>query len=158
MANLTPTPTLAEIAAAQAASCIFAFDRNSAAQALARLQKLYARRRAQLDLLGGLFDEGTPELTLRGETQQLTLRGELVTDTYAVLRDALDQALLQLEKQIVEAHQQVAQWAADVAADHAGETDYVPHILALCAPDAPAAGGIVSRQAYETRHRSAAAQ
>lgn len=140
------SPTLADIAAAQVASSLFAFDRASASQQLARLQKLYAHRLAQLDTLAYLFDEGTPELTLRGETQQLSLRGSLVADVYAGLRETLDNTLLQLEKDIVAAHQQVAQWAQDVANDYADKPDYVPTILSLCAPAAPLAVHLAPEQ------------
>lgn len=136
-----PTFTPAEIAAAQAANApnsSWAYERNAATEEKSRLQVLYARRRAQLGLLAALFEEGTPELTLQGETQQLTLRGELVADTYAVLRDALDKTLIQLEKAIIQAHLAIAQQERHVAGYQAkGEADYLPAILALCEPTAP---------------------
>jgi len=131
------TPTLAEIAAAQATNNIFAFDRGHAERELASLQALYSRRKAQLVLLCSLFDEGSPEVTLRGEIQQLTLRGELLGDTYTALSESLSNVLAKLEKDIVQAHLNVEQWAADIAGDYAGRTDYAPLVLALCAPAAP---------------------
>ena len=140
----TTAPSLADIAAAQASNHFFAFDRNHADRELARLQALYARRRAQFDVLAALFDEGTPEITLRGETQQLTLRGALLGDTYTALSEALSTALAQLEKDIVQAHLSVAEWAADIASDYADRIDYAPLVQALCEPAGPRLVAFVS--------------
>lgn len=142
MATLPPTTItpalLAEIAAIQAAHPLDAHGRGFAARHLASLQNLYARRRTELALLGSIFDEGVPELTLRGETQQLTLRGELLGNARATLREAFTDALSQLELAIVRAYQDVITHEADVAEVAATQPDYVPLLLALCQPSAPA--------------------
>ena len=141
MATL-PTTTitsalLAEIATIQAARPLYAHGRGFADRQLASLQHLYARRRAQLDLLSSLFDEGAPELTLRGETQQLTLRGELLDGVCVTLREAFANVLSQLELAIVHAHQDALAYQAEVAEVAATKPDYAPLLLALCQPSAP---------------------
>lgn len=151
----TITPALlAEIATIQATRTLDAHGRGFAERQLASLQHLYARRRAQLDSLSSIFDEGAPELTLRGETQHLTLRGELVGDTCAALREAFSSVLNQLELDIVRAHQDVAAWKAEVAELAATQPDYAPLVLALCEPGAPALGLTGS----EWHHRTDAAE
>ena len=124
---LTPT-VLADIATAQAVRPLYAYEGDYPTQRLADLQALYARRRTQLNLLTRLFHEGAPELTLRGETQQLTLPGQLLGETFSALRESLSEALDQLERDIVRAYQEVAEWAAEDAT----RPTYAPLVLALC--------------------------
>lgn len=161
MATL-PTPTitpalLAEIATIQATRPLDAYGRGFADRHLASLQHLYARRRTQLDLLNSIFDEGVPELTLRGETQQLTLRGELVGNTCATLREAFSNVLNQLELAIVHAHQDAADYQAEVAEVAASQPDYVPLMLALCEPSAPVLPGLMGSE-WERRTDAAEAR
>ena len=136
-AKLSATPTLAEIAAVQTANKFGAYNRAEPSRRLARLQRVYAQRLAQQDLLLLVFEEGAPELTLRGETYHVTLRGDLLDEISQPLLVALNKALTDLEREIVLAHQEVAQWAEDAVNDYTDKVDYVPHILALCQPTTP---------------------
>jgi hypothetical protein len=131
--HTTPnTTTLAEVAAAQATARIGAYDRASPARRLERLQSLYARRIDQLNLLYSLFEEGTPKLILQGESQELTLQGELIDGVCTTLAEELDKEIVRLEKAIVEAHIEVAEWTADWASVSDNQPDYTTMILALC--------------------------
>lgn len=127
------TSTLAAIAAAQAKQPIFAFDRNANTRCLARLQTIYAQKRAQLEAFYQLFDAGTPDFVLRNEHgHEIVLRLPLQArnDAYSTLRDGLDEGLRQLEAEIVQAHLRLEEEARYTPA----APDYVPAILGLCCP------------------------
>jgi hypothetical protein len=119
MPTTSTTATLAALEAAQKSRSIMAFDKGGDLRRVARLQTVYANKRAQLESFYQLFDETNPDFVLRAPSgQELVLRLPL-GDTGTVmssLRDALESALRELEADIV--------------------TDLRPAILALCVPAA----------------------
>ncbi|MGI4736460.1 MAG: hypothetical protein ACRYG7_14895 [Janthinobacterium lividum] len=132
----TPTTvSLAKLEAAQKSRSIMAFDKGGDLRRVARLQTVYASKRAQLDAFYLLFEETNPDFILRAPNgPDLVLRLPL-DDTGTVmssLRDALESALRDLEAEIVTAHLDAEQEAAYPV----DESDLRPAILALCAPAA----------------------
>lgn len=135
MPTAPTTATLAALEAAQKSRSIMAFDKGSDLRRVARLQTVYANKRAQLESFYQLFDETNPDFVLRAPGgQELVLRLPL-GDTGTVmssLRDALESALRELEADIVTAHLDAEQEAACPV----DEADLRPTILALCVPAA----------------------
>ena len=124
---------LTKIAAAQVAGFTHAFDRGSKQRELARRQRIYAARRADLDAVLFFFEEGTPELVVRGSTTEVVLRlGEAVHDVEPILRDAVDKVLGQMEVDIVALHLAIEREEQENLADPALENDYTSAVLHLC--------------------------
>lgn len=142
-AQSTTILSLAEVAAAQQKRKLFAFDRGQYGRDLARLQRIYASKLAQLEAFHFFFDEGQPDIILRSADQKLALRlpgaCDQVSEIYSGLRDALSEELRGLEEQIVRAHQQVAQeqYEDQHFKRPDEEPDYLAAIRALCEPAAP---------------------
>ncbi len=124
---------LSEIAAAQAAGSIMAFDRGHLQRTLARRQQIYVSRLAQSEALSHAFDEGNVEIRLRSDTQNLILHlGEAAAEIYPALRDALDEQLRSLESEIIQLHLELEQAELDETKYPSPGPDYVPDIVALC--------------------------
>ena len=122
-----------EIAAAQAAGFIYASERGSKQRELARRQRIYAAGRAQLEAMLFIFEEGAPELVLRGSATEVVLRlGDAVHDVEPILRDALDKMLGQMEVGIVALHLAIEREEQENLADPSLEDDYTSAVLHLC--------------------------
>ena len=144
------TPSLAEIAAAQAAHAVFAYDRGNEQRRLARLQRIYAAKLAQLENFYTFFDEGQPDVVLRGATGELALRlpaCNQMSEIYSGLRDALDNELRDLERQIVAAHIDIERDRRETEQYGYTEPSYAPAIRALCVPTGPAVAPLMSSRA-----------
>jgi hypothetical protein len=130
----TATPTLAELAAAQISTHIPAFEVGAPEREIARLRALYAAKRTEFEAFERLFIETEPDIVLRGHAgQKLVLRlPSSVGNVKLALREALEEGLLELEVQIVEACL-MAQEVAQKAVTYEGD-EFAPLILALCQP------------------------
>ena len=132
-------PPLTAIAAAQATTPLFAFDRAEVHRVLPRLQRIYAVKLAQYEAMAALFDEADPDIVLQVPSHQLTLRlPAAVSGVYTELRKAFDEELRGLESEIIKAHLDIEQsdqyWASRPAPKPDDSEYYVSRIIALCQP------------------------
>ncbi|MCI1187869.1 hypothetical protein MON38_10595 [Hymenobacter sp. DH14] len=153
------TPTLADIAAAQAANPLFAYDRGHEQRTLVRLQRIYAAKLAQMEAFLSFFDEGQPDIVLRSASQELALRLPAcpqISEIYSGLRDALADELRNLEKEIVAAHLDIERDQRKTEKYKYSEPAHLAIIRALCAPAGATMAALVTSLAAESPVSNAA--
>jgi len=157
-------PTLAELAAAQQDSNIFAFSLGEESRQVARLRAIHAKKRLELEALDFLFEETKPDFVLRGaDGSEVVLRLPLAEtgEAYTVLRQALETGIRKLEEEIVQFLLTARQDAELVKGRPNHKADLRPAILDLCQftpPNQPASTPAVSLSAMnaEVTHADAA--
>jgi hypothetical protein len=135
-----PVPSAAvllDIYKAQVENILPAFNKAYSHRALARLQRAYAEKLAEWDMLEYICEMGKPEVTLRLGTHQVAIQlPDLVeTEIYVVLSKHFHEELLNLERRITMAHIDISEEDEEAAPDN-DPIAYVPQIVELCKPAA----------------------
>ena len=134
------TIPLEDIAAAQAANHVTAYDEDHALSEVLRLQSVYAAALEKREAMKRLFDVGFSSIVLGSgpESLYLHLGDAAAASLYPPIIDAFDEALSSLEAQIVQAHIRLARDRRETASSPRPTPDYAAAIRQLCT-EAPAA-------------------
>lgn len=147
-----------EIAAAQAASNIFAHDRGQEQHTLSRLQRLYAAKLAQVEAFHSFFDVSQPDIVLHSASQELAMSLTACPQTneiYSGLRDGLADELHRLEEPIVAAQLNIERDERNTE-QYNGELTHMAGFHALCKPTVPTMSVLTPSRATESLASKAA--
>lgn len=134
--SIPSAAVLLDIYKAQEAGCLFAFDLDDQARALARLRQAYAEKLAIYDEFLYVCETGTPEIVVRLGKREAAISIPSLEEVYEPLRTHLSEELRKLEQAIVLAQLVIKQTNEE---QHAlsGARQYLPQIAALCQVPAP---------------------
>jgi hypothetical protein len=141
MSALTPTTTLAELAAHQQARKTYAFSLGEDARRLARLQAVHAKKVAELNAYTDLLEEATPDFILRtadGREIALRLPSDDARSLCCTMREVLENEIRLVEEKIID-YLLIEQEENDIRSRKPSGIDLRPAILALCQPVPPQA-------------------
>ena len=137
MSALATTPTLAELAAHQQSHHTYAFSFGEEDRRLARLRAVHAKKTAELNAYGDLYEETTPDLILRtadGRELILRLHTDDARSLCCTVRELLENEIRLVEEKIID-YLLEEQAEAEVEAKKPRlDADIRPAILALCQP------------------------
>lgn len=151
MSALTPTTTLAELAAHQQARKTYAFSLGDEERRLARLQALHAKKVAELNAYTDLLEEATPDFILRtadGRELALRLHTDDTRSLCCAMREVLENEINSIEEKIIDHLREMQMEAETLAKKPSGSTDPRRAILALCQPT-PSAAPLTERHPME---------
>ncbi len=131
------TTTLTELAAHQQSRKTFAFSFGEEDRRLARLRAVHAKKTAELNAFGDLYEETAPDFILRtADGRELILR--LPTDDArslcCTLREVLETEIRLVEEKIIDYLLEEQAEAEVLAKKPQLDADLRPAILALCQP------------------------